>query len=160
MKRSLLFVSLLTGTLLLNSCGKQEETPKLYDRLGKTEGIAKIVDGLIANVGAECGTPNSLLFRTHEALLESTKPGSTDPNRLQRLRNHFIDQVGEATGGPLTYKGQSMLSAHTGMAITHAEFAVWRTQLEASLNSNGVSEADKAELYLIIDKMHNDVVGH
>ncbi|GAB2960913.1 hypothetical protein GCM10027048_31060 [Hymenobacter coalescens] len=149
---------------MLHSCGKKQAEPTLYDRLGKTEGVAKIVDGLIANVGAETQTPNSAMLRSHQELLDAVngKNGQapTDPTRLQRLRNNFVDQLGEAAGGPLTYKGKSMLSAHTGMNITHNEFSVWRQQLEKSLNDNRVSDKDKAEVYAIIDAMHNDVVGH
>ena len=166
MNKSLLVTSLLAGVLLLGSCGKKESeaAPTLYDRLGKTEGISNIVDGLIANVGAETATPNSVMLRSHKPMLDAVNgvngQAPTDPTRLQRLRNNFIDQLGEATGGPLTYKGLSMLTAHRGMDITNNEFSVWRNQLEASLNSNGVSATDKAALYAIIDKMHDDVVGH
>ena len=161
MKKSLLFAGLLMGTLAVSSCGsKAEPEPTLYDRLGKTEGVARIVDGLIANVGAEAATSNSVLLRSHTDLLASTQPGSTDPGRLQRLRNNVVDQLGEAAGGPLTYKGKNMLVAHTNMQITAKEFSVWRDQLEASMNSNGVSATDKAAVYAIVDKMHGDVVGH
>lgn len=165
MKRTLLAASLLASTLLLGACGNKEDAaPTLYDRLGKTEGIAGIVDGLIANVGAETAVPNSVMLRSHKPLLDAVNGVNgqppTDPQRLQRLRNNFIDQLGEATGGPLKYKGLSMLTAHRGMGITANEFSVWRQQLEASLVSNKVSANDKAELYVIIDKMHDDVVGH
>lgn len=166
MKKTLLAASLLAGSLLLGACGSKDEAaaPTLYDRLGKTEGIARIVDGLVANVGAETAVPNSVMLRSHKPLLDAVNGVNgqppTDPTRLQRLRNNFVDQLGEATGGPLTYKGLSMLAAHRGMGVTANEFSVWRQQLEASLNSNKVSANDKAELYVIIDKMHDDVVGH
>ncbi|OWP64696.1 hypothetical protein CDA63_02750 [Hymenobacter amundsenii] len=166
MKNSLLLAGLLAGTLLLGSCGGKETAaePTLYDRLGKTEGIARIVDGLVANVGAETATTNSAMLRTHKPMLDAVNgvngQAPTDPMRLQRLRNNFIDQLGEATGGPLAYNGLSMLTAHRGMNITASEFSVWRNQLEASLNSNNVSATDKAALYVIVDKMHDDVVGH
>jgi hemoglobin len=170
MKNTLLFAAMLAGSLFVSSCGKDEAeatpapTPTLYDRLGKTEGIANIVDGLIANVGAETATTNSVMLRSHKPMLDAVNGvnggAPTDPTRLLRLRNNVIDQLGEATGGPLTYKGKSMLAAHTGMAVTNNEFSVWRKQLEASLNTNKVSETDKAALYVIIDKMHDDVVNH
>ena len=168
MKHSLLLSGLLASSLLLGSCGKKEEaatpTPTLYDRLGQTEGIAKIVDGLIANVGAETATPNSAMIRSHKPMLDAVNGVNnqppTDPTRLLRLRNNFIDQLGEAAGGPLKYKGMNMLVAHTGMHITATEFSVWHKQLEASLASNGVSDSDKAAVYAIIDKMEGDVVGH
>ncbi|SEU03171.1 group I truncated hemoglobin [Hymenobacter actinosclerus] len=166
MNRNLLATGLLACSLLLGACGGKEEAaaPTLYDRLGKTEGIASIVDGLIANVGAETAVPNSVMLRSHKPMLDAVNgvngQAPTDPTRLQRLRNNFVDQLGEATGGPLTYKGLSMLTAHRGMGVTAKEFSVWREQLEASLNSNKVSANDKAELYVIIDNMYNDVVGH
>jgi hemoglobin len=171
MKNTLLFAAMLAGSLFMSSCGKDEveatPAPTLYDRLGKTEGISNIVDALIANVGAETATTNSVMLRSHKPMLDAVNGVSgvnggapTDPTRLQRLRNNVIDQLGEATGGPLTYKGKSMLVAHTGMAVTNNEFSVWRKQLEASLNTNKVSETDKAALYVIIDKMHDDVVNH
>ena len=161
MKKNVFFAGLLMSALAFSSCGKKAEPePTLYDRLGKMEGIARIVDGLVANVGAETATPNSVLLRSHADLLASTKPGSTDPGRLQRLRNNVVDQLGEASGGPLTYKGMNMLVAHTNMQVTAKEFSVWRDQLAASMNSNGVSATDKAAVFVIIDKMHGDVVGH
>ncbi|WP_019948256.1 group I truncated hemoglobin [Hymenobacter aerophilus] len=166
MKRTLLAASLLASTLLLGACGSKDEAaaPTLYDRLGKTEGITNIVDGLVANIGAETAVPNSAMLRSHKPMLDAVNgvngAAPTDPTRLQRLRNNVIDQLGEATGGPVTYKGLSMLTAHRGMAVTATEFSIWRQQLEASLNSNKVSANDKAELYVIIDKMHDDVVGH
>ncbi|MCB2379374.1 group 1 truncated hemoglobin [Hymenobacter sp. BT635] len=165
MKHPLLIAALLAGSLLVSSCGSnaEEPAPTLYDRLGKTEGIAKIVDGLIANVGAETQKPGTLMLRSHKPMLDAVNGvnggAPTDPTRLTRLRNNFIDQLGEATGGPLKYKGMNMITAHTGMKITHNEFAVWREQLEASLVSNQVADADKVALYAIIDKMHGDVVN-
>ncbi|TGE17012.1 globin family protein [Hymenobacter elongatus] len=132
MKHSLLMVALLAGSMFTSSFGKSEAeeapAPTLYDRLGKTEGIATIVDGLVANVGAETKTLNSLMLRSHKPMLDAVGgvngAAPTDPLRLQRLRNNFVDQLGEATGGPLAYKGMNMVSAHKGMNITNNEFSV------------------------------------
>ena len=155
---------LLGGGLLASSCSKKVAEPSLYDRLGQTDGITKIVDNLIANIGAETATANTLMLRTHKPMLDAVNgingAAPTDPTRLLRLRNHVIDQLGEATGGPVTYTGLSMLVAHKGMNITVNEFSVWRNQLEASLTTNKLSAQDKAALLAIIDKMQGDVVGH
>lgn len=148
-------------SLLTSACGSNVvPTPPLYERLGKTDSIAKIVDGLIANVGAECAAPNSVLLRTRVALLASTQPGSADPTRLQRLRNHFIDQLGAASDGPLTYTGKNMVAAHTGTAITKAAFSVWRSQFEVSLATSNVAAGDKAAVYAITDQLQAEVAGH
>jgi hemoglobin len=152
----------LTGSLLFSSCGNEEAAPTpptLYERIGKVEGISKIVDQLIANVGAETQTSNTAMLRTHKPMLDAISSGA-DPTRLQRLRNHFIDQLGEATGGPLTYKGMNMLAAHKGMMITEHEYAVWRKAADASLETNQVPAKERAELTAILDAMKADVVGH
>lgn len=154
--------TLLVSTLSFTACTKdkkEEPAPTLYVRLGSVDGISRIVDGLVANVGAECSTPTSALKRTHTDLLASTQPGSTDPTRLQRLRNHFIDQVGEASGGPVRYTGMNMVAAHRGMHITEAEYAVWRTQLSESLVTNSVGATEKAEVLAIMDNMKPQFIG-
>lgn len=157
----LLLVSLFCTLLITGACKKEEKavTPKLYERLGKADGIGRIVDQLIANVGAETATTNSVLLRSHTNLLASTLPGSADPTRLQRLRNNFIDQLGTNSGGPATYTGMNMVMAHRGMAITAQEFAVWRQQLQKSLNTNMVGAQEQTEVFAIMDGMQAQVVG-
>ncbi|QDA59508.1 group I truncated hemoglobin [Hymenobacter jejuensis] len=161
MQQLRLSLALLAVTLFLFSCG-HEATPApatLYNRIGQADGIAKIVDQLIANVGAETQQTNTVMLRTHKPMLDAVSSGA-DPTRLQRLRNHFIDQLGEATGGPLKYTGMNMLAAHKGMMITENEFAVWRQAAVSSLATNQLPTKEKAELLAILDAMKADVVGH
>jgi len=164
MKNSTL--ALLGGLFLLASCSakKDDATPTLYTRVGQTDGIAKLVDNLIVNISAETATNNSVLLRSHKPLLDAVNgvngAAPTDPARLQRLRNNFINQLGEATGGPLHYTGKSMLAAHTGMNITAAEYNAWFTQWEKSLTANGVTGQDRTDLNAILNQMQADIVGH
>ncbi len=157
----LLLVGLFCTLLTTGACKKEEKTvtPTLYERLGKVDGISRIVDQLIANVGAECATPSSVLLRTHSDLLASTLPGSADPTRLERLRGHFIDQLGANSGGPATYSGMNMVMAHLGMAITPQEFAIWREQLRKSLDTNMVGAQEQTEVFAIMDGMQAQIVG-
>lgn len=156
--------ALLAGALLLGSCTKKSADPTLYDRLGQTNGIAKLTDTMLANVAAEAATPNSTLLRVHKPLLDAVNgvngAAPTDPARLQRLRSNFINQLGEATGGPLVYTGKSMLAAHTGMAITANEYAVWFAQWEKTLAANNVTGQDRTDINAILNRMQNDVIGH
>ena len=162
-----LFCWLLAGGFLANSCGSKSPdatpTPTLYDRLGKTPGITNIVNQLVANVGAETATTNSALLRTHKPMLDAVNgvngAAPTDPERLNRLRNHFIDQIGQLSGGPVTYTGLDMVTAHKGMAISSYEFSVWRDQLQSSLNTNKVGAQEQKEVFALIDKMENDVIN-
>ena len=160
----------LAGGLLLSSCAQKADEPTptppstLYDRIGQTNGVAKLTDNLLANVAAETATPNSVLLRVHQPLLDAVNgvngAAPTDPTRLQRLRSNFINQIGAATGGPLVYTGKSMLAAHAGMAITNVEYNVWFSEWEKSVSASNVASQDHTDLNAIINNMRNDVVGH
>ncbi|MBX0291178.1 group 1 truncated hemoglobin [Hymenobacter sp. HSC-4F20] len=152
-------VLLLAGTLCFTTaCGSKEAdpAPTLYERMGGLKGVEGFVDVLMANVAAETEVKNSQMLRTHTPLL--TDPDK--PARLARLRNNFINQMGEATGGPLKYTGMTMLAAHKGMMITETEWAVWRQAADASMAANNLGAKEKAELATILDEMKAATVGH
>lgn len=130
--------------------------PTLYERMGELKGIEGFVDVLMANVAAETAVQNSSMLRTHSPLLNDPDK----PARLARLRNNFINQMGEATGGPLKYTGLSMLSAHKGMMITEKEWSVWRQAADASMETNKLGAKERAELATILDEMKAATVGH
>ena len=45
---------------------------------------------------------------------------AADPARLKRFKMHLVDQIGMASGGPCTYQGKDMKTAHMGMGVTGA----------------------------------------
>ena len=165
---SLRGAALLSLTLLASACGSSStDDPKpdsLYVRMGGQAGIEGVADQMVANVGAETGATNSLMLRSHQPMLTaiSSQNGAapTDPARLTRLRNNVVDQFTDITGGPLTYKGQNMLLAHTNMAVTPAEYAAWRTLLDNALAQKNIPAKEKAEFTALIDAMKADVVNH
>ena len=157
----------LTFLLAMTACGSKPSDPQpesLYIRMGGKTSIEAITDQLVANVGAETGQANSVLLRSHQPMLDaiSSQNGNpaTDPTRLQRLRNHVVDQFTDLTGGPIKYTGKNMLVAHTGMAVTTAEYASWRSMLDNSLATNKIGATEKAQFTALIDAMKNDVVNH
>lgn len=164
-KSQLSLVGLLAFTLLTTACGSSDPKPdSLYVRMGGQKGIEGVADQMVANVGAETGTPNSLMLRSHQPLLDAVNgvngAAPTDPTRLTRLRNNVVDQFTDITGGPLTYKGMNMLVAHTNMKVTDAEYRAWRVLLDDALAKNQIPAQEKAEFTALIDAMKNDVVNH
>jgi hemoglobin len=125
----------------------EEERPTLYTRLGGIEAISAVVDKFLTNVASD-----NLI----NARFESTV---ANPSRLQLLRNNLIDQVCAGAGGPCTYKGKTMLEAHTGMNITQNEFNALVGDLVAALDFYDVPEAEKTELLGILGPMQSDIVG-
>ncbi|TPG66189.1 group 1 truncated hemoglobin [Hymenobacter nivis] len=154
---------LVAGALLLSAaaCSKSSDpapaaaTPNtLYVRLGSVNGVSKVVDSFLANVIAETQTSNTSLKRTFNPLLTSN-----NAQRVTLLRDNLIDQIGQATGGPLVYKGLTMTAAHKGMAITTQEFGVFGVAFTKALTDNGVKDPEKTELLTIITSLQSQVVG-
>lgn len=144
----LVAVSAFAASFIFVNCNKSssaEENPSLYTRLGGTPAIASVVDTFLVEVLAD--TVINARFKD--------LPGA----RVTALRQNLIDQICAGTGGPCTYTGKSMLSAHTGMNIRQAEFNALVGDLITSLNKHNVPEAEKNELLGVLGPMQTDIVG-
>ena len=151
---------LLAASLLgsLSACKKNEDAPvaqaSLYDRLGGLPAVSAVVDQFITNVVAETMTSGSKLKRTFDPLVQSG-----DAYRVASLRNHLIDQIGQACGGPLAYKGKTMQVAHQGMAITDVEFNALVAELARAMTTKGVPTAQQTEVVNILAPLKPTIVG-
>ena len=99
------------------------------------------------------------------AAVDATIPASkADPRLAGRLsggcRDKLIEQLCAATGGPCTYTGRDMKSAHSGMNITEAEFGAVAENLIKTLDKFGVPAREKNELVGLVAPMKGDIVGH
>ena len=132
------------GSLLLLSVADESVAGAhlVYERLGYQSGVEKVVDNFLANVAAD-----------------DRVNGRFADTDMGKLRGHLIDQVCEATDGPCTYTGKSMREAHTGMAITEAEFAIIAGHFSAAMEQEGVNESDHATVMSVLSAMQGDIVG-
>jgi hemoglobin len=144
MKRFLPLVCLLCVPLAAQANEKKKD--KLYDRLGGTKGVAKIVDDLFKFVVAK----DSKVREVHK---KHFMEGDVDG-----LKKKLRDQIGEATGGPEKYKGKDMKAAHKGMGITNADFDALADCVRRALDANSVSAADRATILGVLNSMRKDVV--
>jgi len=153
---TLLVAASLLGTL--GACKKNAEAPvaatSLYERLGGLPAVSAVVDQFITNVVAETMTSNSKLKRTFDPLIQSG-----NSYRVASLRNHLIDQIGQAAGGPLVYKGLSMPVAHKGMNITEVEFNALVAELGKAMASKGVPTAQQTEVVNILAPLKSSIVA-
>jgi len=109
-----LTVGALAASFGLTGCGDVEDdgpdpdpTPSgsIYEQLGGEAALTAVVDVFLGNVLAN--EEINWMFV------------NTDGERLGAL---LVEQVCEATGGPCTYSGQDMTTAHAGMGITSDQF--------------------------------------
>ena len=114
----------------------------LYQRLGGKEAIAAVVDDFIGNVAADA--------RINKRFANANIP---------RLKMLLVEQICAASGGPCTYTGRDMTTAHTGMNIQSAEFDALVEDLVKSLDKFKVPDKEKGELLGILGPMKPDIVG-
>jgi hemoglobin len=146
--------SLLSAVMLvfaLSACSSmthQEAAPmavkqaSLYDRLGGKGAITAVVDDFVGNVAGD------------ERI--NGRFGNAD---IPKLKRNLVDQVCSATGGPCTYAGKDMKTAHTGMRIQEAEFTALVEDLIKSLNKFKVGKKEQDELLGALGSMKKDIVN-
>ena len=123
------------------------EPPKpksLYERLGAKEGITKVVDAFLKNM-----TGNDVVKKRFAKLSK---------DKVDKLRNHLIDQICKESGGDCEYSGKNMKDAHKGMKITEAEWNAAVSALKAALDENKVAENEMNDLIGLVAPMKDDIV--
>ena len=146
MKRLILGVA---GVALLAAAGcasmddkMSMEKPSLYQRLGGKGAITAFVDDFIGNVAGD-------------GRINQRFQGANIP----RLKGMLVNQICEATGGPCTYAGRSMLDAHRGMNIADGEFGALVEDLVKTLDKFKVPAQEKGELLTALGGMKGQIVG-
>lgn len=137
---------LLGMALLLSACQNMGMMPmqqkSLYDRLGGKDAIVAVVDDFVGNVAAD-NRINRYFAKTD----------------IPRLKRNLVDQICAATGGPCTYTGRDMKTAHAGMGVTNADFDALVGDLVKSLDKFKVGAQEKNELLSALGGMKGDIVG-
>lgn len=113
----------------------------LYERLGGKTAITAVVDSFVARVAAD--------DRINKKFARSNVP---------RVKAMLVDQICGATGGPCTYTGRDMKTAHANMAVTNGEFDALVEDLVATLNSFNVPQPEQQELLAVLGSMRADIV--
>ena len=141
----LLRAAMLVVAVSLAACStpmKPMQDQSLYQRLGGKEAITAVVDDFIGNVAGD-------------ANINKRFAGANIP----RLKTMLVDQICAASGGPCTYTGKDMVSAHKGMNITDGEFGALVGDLVKSLDKFKVPAREKGELLGLLGPMKGDIVG-
>jgi len=113
----------------------------LYERLGGNDAIIAVVDDFVARVVGDARISG---FFAHA--------------NIPMLKQRLVDQICQASGGPCTYTGRDMKSAHAGMGITSADFEAMLGDLAASLDKFKVGEREKSELLGALAPLKKEIV--
>jgi len=126
---------------------KEKKEPSLYSRLGRRQGLMKVLDDFLANVQAD--------NRINKFFADTAQ----DPKRLESLKNSIYSQICQASGGRCKYKGKEMNEAQKEMNITDAHFSAIVENLSNALDKNSVQAKEKSELLAIFAPMKSEIIA-
>ncbi|OYW17836.1 MAG: group 1 truncated hemoglobin [Burkholderiales bacterium 12-64-5] len=117
-------------------------TAALYQRLGGAEGMARLVDDVIA---AHLRNP---IVKTR---FENVK----DLDHLRQMAREFFSA---GAGGPVAYTGKDMRAAHKGMNISEQEYLAVTDDIVGALNKNGIDEDSKKDVIAILYSLKGEII--
>ena len=115
-----------------------QEKPTLYERVGRYDGIATIVDAYLKGLRAD---PQFQRF------------SGRGTDSLVRAKQLLKDQLCAMTGGPCVYIGRDMKTAHGGLGITDTDWAASMKYMASALDRSHVSGSEKVEFLTLIDSL-------
>ena len=140
MKRSfILFAVILFGTF-----AAQAQEKSLYQRIGGYDAVAAVTDDFL---GRLLGDKKFAKFFV----------GASNDSK-KRIRQHIVDFLCVATGGPCVYTGRDMKTVHNGLMITKAEWDASVKLLVATLDKFKVPAKEKGEVLGAVGGLEKDIV--
>jgi hemoglobin len=142
--KKILFSMIIALCAATFSHAQQMGTKTLYQRLGGYDAIAAVSDDFIMRLGT-----SKSLSRFVVSLSDDSK---------KKLRQHLVDFLCNATGGPCIYLGRDMKTVHTGLGITEADWKESVDALVATLDKFKVPEKEKGEVLAAVSSLKKDIV--
>jgi hemoglobin len=123
----------------------QPQQASLYQRLGGYDALAAVSDDFLGHLAND-----PQMGRFFVGL-------STDSRN--KVRQHVVDFLCVATGGPCKYTGRDMKTAHTGLNITDSDWTSMVKYLVGTLDKFKVPEKEKNEVLTALSALKGDMVG-
>lgn len=117
----------------------------LYQRLGGFEAIAAVTDDFLGRA-----TTDPRIAPYFKGL---------ETRDLQRVRQHVVDQLCTATGGPCLYPGRDMKSVHAEMEINGDIWNAFTGHLNTTMDRFKVADRERNELAAIVASLRPQIVN-
>lgn len=114
----------------------------LYERLGQKDGIARIVEDVMA---AHLTNP----------IVRTRFENSRDIDHAKRMAAEFFCA---GCGGPEAYTGRDMLTTHRGMNISEQEYMAVMDDILGALGKNGIDQATQNEVVAVLYSLKNQII--
>lgn len=144
MRKTLAFVCLALLSVSAFAGQHMEKPKSLYQRLGGYDAIAAVTDDFIGRLATDKQLGKFF--------------GGHSEDSLKKIRQHVVDQLCMATGGPCVYTGRDMKTAHKGLGISESDWTVGVNHLVATLDKFKVPEKEKGEVLAALGPLKADIV--
>lgn len=134
----------LVVTFIIMTMSKASAQETLYKRLGGYDAIAAVTDDFLTRLATDKTLSRFFI-------------GHSDDSK-KKIRQHIVDMVCMATGGPCAYGGRDMKTSHKGLGITEADWNVSVNHFVATLNKFNVPKKEQDELIAIVATTKKDIV--
>jgi len=114
----------------------------LYERLGRSEGITRIVHDVMA---AHLSNP-------------VVKVRFENARDLDHARQMAVEFFCAGCGGPQAYSGRDMLSTHRGMNISEQEYMAVMDDIVGALRKNEVNDATRSEVVGVLYSLKDQII--
>jgi hemoglobin len=118
--------------------------PSLYKRLGGYDAIAAVTDDFLGRLAADKQMSRFFV--------------GVSADSLRKLRQHVVDQLCEASGGPCYYFGRSMKTVHAGLGITESDWQITVKHLTATVDKFKVPDKERNEILTLFASLKSDIV--
>ena len=132
------------AVLLLTASSQSHAQESLYKRLGGYDAIAAVTDDFIGRL-----VTNKDLSRFFT--------GASDDSK-KKIRQHIVDMLCNAAGGPCIYIGRTMKDSHKGLKISENDWNITAGLLVETLNKFKVPQKEQSELLVIVSSVKKDIV--
>lgn len=122
-------------------------TTTLYERLGATEGVARLVDDIV-----EAHMRNPVIRARF-------LPYRTEPERLAAIKARTCEFL-YAGGGPVAYAGRSMPEAHRGMNVDETEYVAALDDILATMLAHGIDDETRRDVLAIAYSLKDEILRH
>jgi hemoglobin len=119
----------------------------LWERLGGEEGVTRIVDDFV-NLAAK--DPKVDFFRHNKVKLEA--------EHIVKMKRELVEQISQASGGPLKYSGPDMKKVHRDMGITNEQLDAAVADLKKALEKNKVAAEDQKKILDALESYRQEIV--
>lgn len=118
------------------------ETISLYERLGRFDGITRIVHDVM-----EAHLVNPAVSPRFKAVPD-----------LDHAKKMAVEFFCAGCGGPEAYTGRDLLVAHKGMNISEQEYMAAMDDILGALEKNGIDPGTRGEVTNVLYSLKNQVM--